>query len=194
MSRCEDQRSGHSGNPPQSPTLPGKSISDEEGGNKPPYIRSTESYLCVPSGRADTEGLCGQRRLGDFPLLRGPRAGHPDRTAAPASLLASVLPPRAERGRIDGPGAPRVRERGPRQQPRPQQVPAPGRFYTLNNEAFKKKKKRKILVNALLREAEMKARRSAEVVKCVFKIRTIPLSLSGFRNDADGGGRENSQR
>lgn len=103
---------------------------------------SAQSRLCISSGGADTEGLCGQRRLGDFPLLRGPRAGHPDRPAAPTSLHAPVLPPRAERGRVHRPRAPRVRERGPRQQPRPQQVPAPGRFYTPNNDDDLKKKKK----------------------------------------------------
>lgn len=118
--------------------------------NKSPSTSTQRSHT---SGGADPEGLCGQRRLGDLPLLRGSRAGHPDRPAAPASLLASVLPPRAERGRVHRPRAPRVRERGPRQQPRPQQVPAPGRFYTLNNDDSKKKKK---LVRSLLREAEMK--------------------------------------
>lgn len=109
-----------------------------EGEKRPFCIRPTQSYLCASSGGADTEGLCGQRRLGDLPLLRGPRAGHPDRPAAPASLLASVLPPGAERGRVNRPRAPRVRERGPRQQPRPQQVPAPGRFSALDNDDWKR--------------------------------------------------------
>lgn len=116
--------------------------------NKKPSTSTstTQSYLCVSSGGADTAGLRGQRRLGDLPLLRGPRAGHPDRPAAPAPLLASVLPPRAERGHVRRPRAPRVRERGPRQQPRPQQVPAPGRIMMI----------KKNLVNSPLREAEMK--------------------------------------
>lgn len=80
----------------------------------------------VSSGGAGAEGLRGQRGLGDLPLLRGPGAGHPDRPAASAPLLAPVLPTRAQGRRLHRPRAPRLRQRRPRQQPRPQQVPAPG--------------------------------------------------------------------
>lgn len=80
----------------------------------------------VSSGGAGAEGLRGQRGLGDLPVLRGPGAGHPDRPAASAPLLAPVLPTRAQGRRLHRPRAPRLRQRRPRQQQRPQQVPAPG--------------------------------------------------------------------
>lgn len=81
------------------------------------------------SGGAGAAGLRGQRRLGDFPLLRGSQTGHPDRPAASTPLLPSVLPSGAERRRLHRPRAARLRQRRPGQQPRPQQVPASGGLY-----------------------------------------------------------------
>lgn len=122
--RRTDPRSWHSGNPPQSQALPGKPPTDRKHSSKHHNLLFPHSALSA--GGAGQEGLRGQRRLGDLPVLRGPGAGHPDRSPAPAPLLAPVLPTRAERRRVHRPRAARLRQRGPSEQPRPQQVPAPG--------------------------------------------------------------------
>lgn len=58
VSRCPDQRSRHSGNPPQSPTVPGEGISDEKGGEGvevllPPLNAVILAYLQVELIRRD---------------------------------------------------------------------------------------------------------------------------------------------
>lgn len=90
--------------------------------------QDTYSQRCVCSGGAGAEGLRGQRRLGDLPLLRGSGAGHSHWPAASAPLLPAVLPPGAERERVHRPRAARVWQRRPCQQPRPQQVSASGGY------------------------------------------------------------------
>ncbi|XP_074392544.1 elongator complex protein 3 isoform X2 [Zonotrichia albicollis] len=97
--RREDARGRDSGDPPQSEALP---------------------------GGAGPAGLRGQRRLGDVPVVRGLRAGHPGGAPAAPPRLRRRLPARAPRRRLRGARAARLRQRRARQQPGPRQIPAPG--------------------------------------------------------------------
>ncbi|XP_017586353.1 PREDICTED: elongator complex protein 3 isoform X2 [Corvus brachyrhynchos] len=97
--RREDEGGRNSGNPPQSEAVP---------------------------GGVNPEGLRGQRGLGDLPVLRGSRAGHPGGAPAPAEVLPGIFPPGAQGRRLHRPGIARLRQRGAGQQPGSLQIPAPG--------------------------------------------------------------------